>query len=130
MPYFTKSSLELLVYPPVHKDIPTELYTTGVPLIAERIFSLLTCVAACMSVQHGITRSPLLPDSWTKSLPTAGSARKMPKTLMHLKNRRSHCVSDSETTTCYLHPQHFDTNPEQKDVFNCHFIQVCQACMA
>ena len=55
-------------------------------------WTLLTCVAACKSVQHGTIRSPLLQDSWTKSLPTAGSARWMLKTIMHLRSiRRSLC---------------------------------------
>ena len=50
-------------------------------------WTLLTCVAACKSAQHGITRCPLLPNSWTMSLPTAKSARKMWKTVMHLRSR-------------------------------------------
>ena len=31
---------------------------------------------------------------------------------------------------CYLYPQHFDTNPEQRDVFSCCSIQVHHACLA
>ena len=96
MPSSTNGSLDLLTYPPEHKDIPNELYTTGVPLIAERIFSLLNptdlCIAACKSVQHGTIMSSLFPNSWTKSLPTEGSARRMLKTIMHLRSRwRSLC---------------------------------------
>ena len=52
MPSSTNCSLELLTYPPLHKDIPTELYIAGVPLIAERIFSLLnpTDLCSCLHV--------------------------------------------------------------------------------
>ena len=68
MPYFTKSSLELLVYPPVHKDIPTELYTMGVPLIAERIFSLLnpadlcSCLHVCTTWNYQVSSAPRFMD--------------------------------------------------------------------
>ena len=55
MPSSTNGSLELLTYPPVHKDIPTELYTTGVPLIAERIFSLLNPTDLCSCLQVSTT---------------------------------------------------------------------------
>ena len=51
MPSSTNGSLELLTYPPEHKDIQTELYSAGVPLIAERIFSLLTPADLCNSLQ-------------------------------------------------------------------------------
>ena len=51
MPFSTKSSMKLLTYPPVHTDIPTELYTAGVPLIAERIFSLLNPADLCSCLQ-------------------------------------------------------------------------------
>ena len=96
MPYFTKGSLELLVYPPVHKDIQTELYTTGVPLIAERIFSLLnpadlcSCLQVCTTWDYQVSTAPRF--MRTKSLPTTESARKMLKTVMHLRSRgRSLC---------------------------------------
>ena len=68
MPYFTKVSLELLVYPPVHKDIPTDLYTTGVPLIAERIFSLLnpaylcSCLQVCTTWNYQVSTAPRFVD--------------------------------------------------------------------
>ena len=41
MPYPTKGSIDLLTctWPPEQKDIPTELYSAGVPMIAERIFT-------------------------------------------------------------------------------------------
>ena len=51
MPYSTKGSLELLTYPQEHKDIPTELYSAGVPLIAERVFSLLNTTDLCSCLQ-------------------------------------------------------------------------------
>ena len=47
MPSPTKSSLELPIYPPEYKDLPTELYSMGVPLIAEKIFSLLNPADLC-----------------------------------------------------------------------------------
>ena len=54
--------------------------------------TLLTCVAVCKSVQHGTVKSPLLPNSWTKSMPTAGRARRMLKTITCLRSRwRSLC---------------------------------------
>ena len=68
MPYFAKSSLELLVYPPVHKDIPTDLYTTGVPLIAEKIFSLLNpadlciCLQVCTTWNYQVSTAPRFMD--------------------------------------------------------------------
>ena len=68
MPYFTKGSLELLVYPPVHKDIPSDLYTTGVPLIAERIFSLLnpadlcSCLQVCTTWNYQVSTAPRFMD--------------------------------------------------------------------
>ena len=51
MPSSTKSSLELFAYPQEHKDIPTELYSAGVPLIAERIFSFLNPADLCSCLQ-------------------------------------------------------------------------------
>ena len=51
MPYSTKGSLELFTYPQEHKDIPTELYSAGVPLIAERVFSLLNATDLCSCLQ-------------------------------------------------------------------------------
>ena len=55
-------------------------------------WTLLTCVAVCKSVQHGTIKSSLFPNSWTKSMPTEGSARRMLKTIIHLRSRwRSLC---------------------------------------
>ena len=51
MPSPTNGSLELLTYPPLHKDIQTEVYSAGVPLIAERIFSLLSPADLCNCLQ-------------------------------------------------------------------------------
>ena len=55
MPSSTNGLLELFTYPPVHKDIPTELYSAGVPLIAERIFSLLNPTDLCSCLQVSTT---------------------------------------------------------------------------
>ena len=41
-----------ITYPPVHKDIQTELYSTGVPLIAERIFSHLNPLLFQTGLMH------------------------------------------------------------------------------
>ena len=44
MPSPTNGSLELLTYPPLHKDIQTELYSAGVPLnCRENLFLLEPC---------------------------------------------------------------------------------------
>ena len=51
MPSSTKGSLELLAYPQEHKDILTELYSAGVPVIAERICSLLNPADLCNCLQ-------------------------------------------------------------------------------
>ena len=95
MPSPTNGSLKLFTYPPVHKDIPTELYSAGVPLIAERIFSLLNPTDLCSCLQVSTTwnyQVSSVPNSWTKSLSTGGSARRMLKTIMHLRSRwRSLC---------------------------------------
>ena len=45
--------------------------------------SLLTCVAVCKSVQHGIIKSTLLPHSWGKSLSIASSTRRILQTRHH-----------------------------------------------
>ena len=68
MPYSTKGSLELLTYPQEHKDIPTELYSAGVPLIAERIFSLLnptdlcSCLQVCTTWNYQVSSAPKFMD--------------------------------------------------------------------
>ena len=46
-----KSSLELSCSPPAYKDILTELYLGGLPLVSERIFSLLKPADLCSSRQ-------------------------------------------------------------------------------
>ena len=55
MPSPTNGSLKLFTYPPVHKDIPTELYSAGVPLIAEKVFSLLNPADLCSCLQVSTT---------------------------------------------------------------------------
>ena len=68
MPSSTNCSLELLTYPPVDKDIPTELYTAGVPLIAESIFSLLnptdlcSCLHVCTTWNYQVSSVPKFMD--------------------------------------------------------------------
>ena len=68
MPSSTNGSLELFTYPPVHKDIPTELYSAGVPLIAERIFSLLnptdlcSCLQVCTTWNYQVSSVPKFMD--------------------------------------------------------------------
>ena len=47
----TKSSLELPTYLPEYKDLLTELYSMGVPLIAEKIFTLLNPADLCSCLQ-------------------------------------------------------------------------------
>ena len=51
MPSSTNGSLDLLTYPQEHRDIQTELHSAGVPLIAERIFSLLSPADLCNCLQ-------------------------------------------------------------------------------
>ena len=69
MPSHTNGSLDsLFTYPPVHKDIPTELYSAGVPLIAKRIFSLLnpidlcSCLHVCTSWNYQVSSVPKFMD--------------------------------------------------------------------
>ena len=68
MPYSTKGSLELLTYPQEYKDIPTELYSAGVPLIAERVFSLLnptdlvSCLQVCTTWNYQVSSAPKFMD--------------------------------------------------------------------
>ena len=70
MPSCTKGSLQLLTYLSEHnyRDIPTELYTAGVPLIAERIFSLLnpadlcSCLQVCTTWNHQVSSAPRFMD--------------------------------------------------------------------
>ena len=51
----------------------------------------------CLGLLLGLTlplHPPLFPNSWTMSLPTGGSARRMLKTIMHLRSRwRSLCFT-------------------------------------
>ena len=63
-------------------------------------------------------------------MPTEGSARRMLKTISIEEADGGHCVSHSEATICYFHPQHFDANPDERDMFNHCLIQVHQACLA
>ena len=53
--FFLQGSLDLVTSPPEHKDIQTELYSAGVPLIAEKIFYLLSPADLCNCVQVGKT---------------------------------------------------------------------------
>ena len=132
MPSPTNGSLELLTYPPVHKDIPTELYTTGVPLIAERIFSLLnptdlcSCLEVCTTWNYQVFSVPKFMDTvyahWRKCKENVENH--------HASKQMEVIVFLSEATTCYFHPQQFDTNPDQSDMFNHSLIQVHQACLA
>ena len=70
MPSCTKGSLQLLTYLSEHnyRDIPTELYTAGVPLIAERIFSLLnpadlcSCLQVCTTWNYQVSSAPKFMD--------------------------------------------------------------------
>ena len=64
----TTSSLELPTYPPEYKDLLTELYSMGVPLIAEKIFSLLnpadlcSCLQVCTKRNYQVSTSPKFMD--------------------------------------------------------------------
>ena len=63
-----KSSLELPTYPPEYKDLLTELYSMGVPLIAEKIFTLLnpadlcSCLQVCTTWNYQVSTRPKFMD--------------------------------------------------------------------
>ena len=68
MPSSTKSSLELPTYPPEYKDLLTELYSMGVPQIAEKIFTLLnpadlcSCLQVCTTWNYQVSTRPKFMD--------------------------------------------------------------------
>ena len=63
-----KSSLELPTYPPEYKDLLTELYSMGVPQIAEKIFTLLnpadlcSCLQVCTTWNYQVSTRPKFMD--------------------------------------------------------------------
>ena len=55
----------MLTYLQEHKDIPTELYSAGVPLIAQRVFSttdLCSCLQVCTTWNNHVSSAPKFMD--------------------------------------------------------------------
>ena len=104
-----KGSLEMLTctWPPQHKEIPTELCSAGVPLIAERIIFLLnaadliSCLQVCTTWNYQVSSAP-------KFMNKVSSYRKKYKENAenhHVSEKQiEFVVSNSEAATCYLLP--------------------------
>ena len=94
-------------------------------------WTLLTCVAVCKSVQHGTTRSPLDPNSWTKLMPTVGSAKRMLKTFMWRRRAWSSlCFPPSGDHFITLLQIPWTKSRLMRYTFSPHFIQVHQGYLA
>ena len=68
---------------------------------------------------------PLVPNSWVKSTPIAGSARRMLKQDRRINGDDS--IPNQAGTTCCLHPQHPVTIPHYNSIPNSIHWQVHQA---
>ena len=74
---------------PEQKDIPSELYLGGYPMVSEKVYSLasleLTYTTVCKCARHGISKSPPTLTSWLKSKHTGGSAKRMQRTCRRVR---------------------------------------------
>ena len=101
---------------------------------AERIFSLLnpadlcSCLQVCTTWNYQVSTAPRFMDK------VSAYRRKCKENAenRHASKKQKEVIvfPTQRQPLSYLQPQHFDTNPEQRDMFNCRFIQLCQACMA
>jgi len=89
-PVTPKTSLGLTPSPPAYKDILSELYLGGQPLVAKRIFSFLNPADLCSSLQVCTTWNLQVScgaQFMNKVSTYHNSAKRMPKTCTKLKNQ-------------------------------------------